>query len=58
VIHGSRSNSRQHPKVEEFGDDIFFALAMQIFDMESKALSHDFLNLILGRAFVLLFQKA
>ena len=51
------SNTRQRPKVEEFGDYIFFALKMLIFDKESKALSLDNLSLILGRGLVLSFQE-
>lgn len=52
------SNTRQRPKVEEFGDYVFFAVKMLTFDKESKGVVHDNLSLVLGTGFVLSFQEA
>ena len=51
------SNTSQRPKVEEFGDYIFFAMKMLSFDKGAKAIAHENVSVILGDTFVISFLE-
>ena len=51
------SNTSQRPKVEEFGDYIFFAMKMLSFDKAARAIAHENVSVILGDTFVISFLE-
>ena len=51
------SNTSQRPKVEDFGDYIFFAMKMLSFDKGAKAIAHENVSVVLGDKFVISFLE-
>lgn len=51
-------NTGQRPKMEDFGDYIYFVLRMLIFDEKRKEVKTEQVSLILGPNFVISFQES
>jgi magnesium transporter len=51
------ANTSQRPKVEEFGDYIFFAMKIVAYDEENAAIDYENVSIILGKNYVLSFRE-
>jgi len=51
------ANTSQRPKVEEFGDYIFFAMKIVTYDEENASIDYENVSIILGKNYVLSFRE-